>query len=95
MSSFQERVDELQEEVRMLDVKLQSSNKLTLILFLSAIATPFVLYAFIYWTGFGWVRTDGERDRKKAMKWTIVITIPIWIILFGCAWFFSVYYPMR
>lgn len=89
MSSFEERVNDLQEEVRLLDDKLKSTNKITLILFLSAIVTPFVLYAFIYLTGFGWVITDGERDRKKAMKWTIIFTIPIWIVFFACAWWFS------
>lgn len=96
MENYQNKVDELQQEIEILEEKMVSphqapsctSNKKAVIMFISAIAVPFVLYAFIYATGFGWVLTDGERDRKKVLKWTILITIIIWIVMALCYYFF-------
>lgn len=82
MSSFQERVDELQEEIKVLDGKLKMCDRNTLFLFIGAIFTPFIIALLIYFTGFKWIRTDGEKDRKKVVKWTVALSIVVWVLMY-------------
>lgn len=82
MSSFEEKINELQAEVDRLDLQFVSDDKTKTYLFIGAIATPFVLSGLLYLTNPKFIKTNGESDRKKIVKWAAIASLVIWLGLY-------------
>ena len=82
MSSFQEKVNELQAEVEELDKRLTGCSKHSMYIFVSGIATPFVLSGILCTMNPKFIRTDDATDRKKIVKWTALMTLVVWAGLY-------------
>jgi len=79
-----ERVSNLQQEISLLDKQLTASTQYTTYFFIGAIVVPFVVFAIIYNTKYA--NDNGTKDRKKALKLTLIITAVMWIILYLTNW---------
>jgi hypothetical protein len=83
MTSFQDKVDELQKEVDKLDKKLGFSGQYGKYIFFGGIASPFVISFLLYATNFKFVRDENNNpNRKKIIKYTIMLTIVEYICLY-------------
>ncbi len=82
MSSFQEKVNELQAEVEELDKRLTGCSKYLTYIFGASVATPFVLSFCLYMANPKFVHTDNQVDRKKIVKWAAIMTIVVWAGLY-------------
>jgi len=89
MTTFQEKVTKLQAEVEILDEKLQSCSEYVNYLFYSSVATPFVIAFGLYLINPSFVNSKNETDRKKIIKWSAVITIIIWLMLYLANFYFK------
>jgi len=82
--SFEEKVKNLQIEVEELDKRLTHCGTYTNYIFASGVSTPFVLFFLLYMINPKFVRdADGDTNRKKLVKYSGIITIFIWMILYG------------
>ena len=88
---FDAKVNELSAELAVLDKKLGLSNPgMTGVAMIVGIVAPFVIFGMLWLTGFGFVRgDDGEKDRKKVLKWSVVGSVVVWIGLFVFMWFYG------
>ena len=91
MASFQEKVNELQVEVEELDKRLVSCSKYANYIFIGGMLTPFTIAFGLYMTNPKFIKTDGDMDRKKIIKWTVMITFVIWLALY----FLNIYLKKR
>lgn len=87
--SFQEQINELQYEVEELDKKLSHCSKYEKYLFGVSVATPFAISGFLYMLGLKFVQTNGEIDRKKIVKWSAILTVIIWGLLYFANFYFT------
>jgi hypothetical protein len=81
-SGFDEKISQLQNEVGVLDNKLSIDNKFKNIYLMVAAFFPFITFAFLYFTSFGFVMQDDEVDRKKVLKWTLIFSALVWLCLY-------------
>ncbi len=91
MTLFEEKVNELQLEVEELDKRLVSCSKYANYIFIGGILTPFILAFGLYMTNPKFIKTDENMDRKKIIKWTVMITFIIWLALY----FLNIYLKKR
>jgi len=83
MAEFEDKINELQSHVDVLDQKLSIDTRTNMILFGVAVATPFVVGFLLYIMNLQITQTDEERDRKKILKYSAIVTVIVWILLGG------------
>lgn len=79
---FDEKVEQLQAEIAELDKKIYLDSGNAKYFFIGAVCTPFTMAGLLCLISPGFLKTDDKLDRKKVVKWTIIITIVIWLILY-------------
>ena len=85
-----EKIDKLEFETSKLETKIISSATYTSYFFLAALLIPFLTYIVLY--NLSCMKDDqNEVDRKKVMRYTILVVIIIWIILYGINWYLYKY----
>lgn len=81
MTTIQDKINGLQREVDALDQKMITTDNLSGILFAISLALPFAIGILLYMTKFGFVQTDDEVDRKKVLKYSLIISAVAWLLL--------------
>ena len=84
MTSFDEKIQELQSEIKKLDASILSPY--TFYIFITAIIAPYAIYTLLYIILYNTQRTNIQ-NKKRALKYTIIISIASWISLYGADWY--------
>lgn len=84
MTSFDEKVSELENEIQALDKSLFTCNnsKHSQLFFYGGLIAPCIYGFLLYMLNFKFTRTNNESDRKKILKWAIVLSLFTWVILY-------------
>lgn len=57
-------------------------------IFASAVIAPFIIFGIVYNTKYA-LNETGEKDRKKVLKLSVIITVILWIVLYCTNWYIN------
>jgi len=91
--SFEEKVEQLQQELDSVSKCINTQDKCLPITLIIAALTPVVVALALYFGKFGFVtKKEGNkvvRSASKIFQYTIILTVVVWIILFGVLYGFG------